>query len=119
MSDLEVQLRNSLAALDDLKGSFEQQRLVWQQEIEMVNVQIERLRTQLDQARQREEELLNKNEQLTRKLVNLGSMSDSNPLLKNLKMVGAHLSALSKDADEFKQYAVGLLPASARNSVSK
>lgn len=97
MSDLEVQLRNSLAALDDLKESFEQQRLVWQQECEGI-------RMQLEQARQREAALLQKNEQLTRKLVELGSLPENNPLLKQFKMVGAHIEALAQEATAFNNY---------------
>jgi len=97
MSDLEVQLRNSLAALDDLKESFEQQRLVWQQECEGI-------RMQLEQARQREAALLLKNEQLTRKLVEMGSLPENNPLLKQFKMVGAHIEALAQEATAFNNY---------------
>lgn len=79
MSDLEVQLRNSLAALDDLKSSFEQQRTVWQEECEGMQLQ-------LAQARQREAALLQQNEHLTRKLVDLGSLPENNSLLRQFKI---------------------------------
>lgn len=101
MSELEVQLRNSLAALDELKESFEQQRLVWQQECEG-------LRMQLEQARQRENALLMKNEQLTRKLIDLGSLPENSSLLRQFKIVGEHIEALGKDAAAFNQYLASL-----------
>lgn len=101
MSDLEQQLRNSLAALDELKESFEQQRMAWQQECEG-------LRMQLEQARTREDALLRKNEQLTRKLVDLGSLPENNSLLRQFKMVGAHLDSLAQDASAFNQYLASL-----------
>ncbi|AKM47152.1 MULTISPECIES: hypothetical protein [Edwardsiella] len=97
MSDLEVQLRNSLAALDDLKSSFEQQRLAWQQECEGMQLQ-------LAQARQREAALLQQSEQLTRKLVDLGSLPENNGLLRQFKIVGSHIEALARDAAAFNAY---------------
>ncbi|MGY0155077.1 hypothetical protein NMD69_04005 [Edwardsiella tarda] len=101
MSDLEVQLRNSLAALDDLKVSFEQQRQVWQQECEG-------MRMQLAQARQREAALLQQNELLTRKLVDLGSLPENNSLLRQFKIVGGHIEALAQDAAAFNAYLASL-----------
>lgn len=100
---MEQQLRNSLAALDELKESFDQQRMVWQQECEG-------LRAQLEQARMREEAMLRKNEQLTRKLVDLGSLPENNSLLRQFKMVGAHLDSLAQDASAFNQYLDSLDP---------
>ncbi|ACR70104.2 hypothetical protein DBV23_12635 [Edwardsiella ictaluri] len=101
MSDLEVQLRNSLAALDDLKSSFEQQRLVWQEECEGMQLQ-------LAQARQREAALLQQNEHLTRKLVDLGSLPENNSLLRQFKILGGHIEALALDTAVFNAYLAAL-----------
>lgn len=97
MSDLEAQLRNSLAALDDLKASFEQQRVTWLQESEGI-------RLQLAQARQREAALLQQNEQLTRKLADLGSLPENPGLLRQFKVIGGYIEALARDAAAFNAY---------------
>ena len=88
MRELEIQFQN---AMNELQSSFERQHREWQQSYRA-------LQQLLEEAKQREAALRAQNEQLARKLSTASSVPEQHALVKQIKMLGAHLDALAKDA---------------------
>ncbi len=95
MRELDIQFQN---AMNELQASFEKQHREWQQSYQA-------LQQQLEAAQQREMALRMQNEQLMRKLSTASSVPEQHALIKQIKMLGAHLDALAKDAATFNRYA--------------
>jgi len=100
MRELEQQFLNAMNALQD---SFEKQHQQWQQSYDA-------LQHQLDQAKQRENALLQQNAALQRKLSTASSLPEQHSLVKQIKILGAHLDALAKDAAIFNHQVQKRLP---------
>ncbi|TQI81833.1 MbeD/MobD like protein [Serratia fonticola] len=94
MRELEIQFQN---AMNELQASFEKQHREWQQGYLA-------LQQQLEEARLREISLRKQNEQLVRKLSTASSVPEQHALVKQIKMLGAHLDALAKDAATFNRH---------------
>lgn len=94
MRELEIQFQN---AMNELQASFEKQHREWQQGYQA-------LQQQLEEARLREISLRKQNEQLVRKLSTASSVPEQHALVKQIKMLGAHLDALAKDAATFNRH---------------
>ncbi|WP_431225313.1 MbeD/MobD family mobilization/exclusion protein [Serratia sp. L9] len=94
MRELEIQFQN---AMNELQASFEKQHREWQQSYQA-------LQQQLEEAQRRETSLRMQNEQLLRKLSTASSVPEQHALVKQIKMLGAHLDALAKDAATFNRH---------------
>ncbi|MFC0224965.1 MbeD/MobD family mobilization/exclusion protein [Serratia aquatilis] len=94
MRELEIQFQN---AMNELQASFEKQHREWQQGYQV-------LQQQLAEAKQREIALRMQNEQLVHKLNTASSVPEQHALVKQIKMLGAHLDALAKDAATFNHH---------------
>lgn len=94
MRELEIQFQN---AMNELQASFEKQHREWQRGYQA-------LQQQLEESRQREISLRMQNEQLLRKLSTASSVPEQHVLVKQIKMLGAHLDALAKDAATFNHH---------------
>ena len=94
MRELEIQFQN---AMNELQSSFERQHREWQQSYQA-------LQQLLEEAKQREAALRAQNEQLARKLSTASSVPEQHALVKQIKMLGAHLDALAKDAATFNNH---------------
>ncbi|WON75934.1 MbeD/MobD family mobilization/exclusion protein [Serratia sp. UGAL515B_01] len=94
MRELEIQFQN---AMNELQASFEKQHREWQRGYQL-------LQQQLAEARQREMSLRVQNEQLAHKLDTASSLPEQHALIKQIRMLGAHLDALAKDAATFNHY---------------
>ncbi|HEI8867686.1 MbeD family mobilization/exclusion protein [Serratia sp. AKBS12] len=105
MRELEIQFQN---AMNELQASFEKQHREWQQRYHA-------LQQQLLEAQQREAALHAQNEQLARKLSTASSVPEQHALVKQIKMLGAHLDALAKDAATFNHRVHNQPPRAADN----
>ncbi|CAI1860780.1 MbeD/MobD like [Serratia liquefaciens] len=94
MRELETQFQN---AMSELQASFEKQHREWQHSYQA-------LQQLLEEAKQREVALRMQNEQLVRKLSTASSVPEQHALVKHIKMLGAHLDALAKDAASFNHH---------------
>lgn len=104
MRELEIHFHH---AMNELQASFEKQHREWQHSYQA-------LQQQLEEAKQREIILRMQNEQLIRKLSTANSVPEQHVLIKQIKMLGAHLEALAQDAANFNCQ-VNLQPPSASN----
>ncbi|AHG19144.1 MbeD/MobD like protein [Chania multitudinisentens RB-25] len=94
MRELDTQFQN---AMNELQASFEKQHREWQQHFQA-------LQQQLEEAKQREAVLQRQNEQLIHQLSTASSIPEQHALVKQIKMLGAHLDALAKDAATFNRH---------------
>ncbi|AGO56636.1 MbeD/MobD family mobilization/exclusion protein [Serratia plymuthica] len=94
MRELEIQFQN---AMSELQASFEKQHREWQQSYQA-------LQQLLEESKQREAALHMQNAQLVRKLSTANSVPEQHALVKQIKMLGAHLDALAKDAATFNHH---------------
>lgn len=94
MRELEIQFQ---IAMNELQASFERQHREWQHSYQA-------LQQLLEEAKQREDALRAQNEQLARKLSTASSVPEQYTLVKQIKMLGAHLDALAKDAATFNHH---------------
>ena len=85
MRELEIQFQN---AMNELQSSFERQHREWQQSYQA-------LQQLLEEAKQREAALRAQNEQLARKLSTASSVPEQHALVKQIKMLGAHLATFN------------------------
>ena len=105
MRELEIQFQN---AMSELQASFEKQHREWQQSYQALQQLLveskQREAALLEEAKQREAALRVQNEQLARKLSTASSVPEQHALVKQIKMLGAHLDALAKDAATFNHH---------------
>lgn len=94
MRELDIRFQH---AMNELQASFEKQHREWQQSYQA-------LQQMLEEAKQREAALRAQNEQLRRKLSTASSVPEQHALVKQIKMLGAHLDALAKDAATFNHH---------------
>ncbi|AJI94747.1 mbeD/MobD like family protein [Yersinia ruckeri] len=94
MRELEVKF---LSAMNELQSTFEKQHQVWQKSYEA-------LQHALEQSLAREATLKAQNDLLQKKLSNANSLPEQHQLVKQIKMLGAHLDALAKDAASFNRH---------------
>lgn len=94
MCELEIQFQNAMNAL---QASFERQHCEWQHSYQA-------LQQLLEEAKRREDALRAQNEQLARKLNTVSSVPAQHALVKQIKMLGAHLEALAKDTAAFNHH---------------
>lgn len=91
MRELEVQF---LKAMSELQSTFEKQHKTWQSSYNA-------LQYELEQSKARESALRVKNEMLLRKLNTANTLPEQHSLVRQMKILGAHLDALAKDAAAF------------------
>lgn len=91
MRELEVQFLN---AMSELQSTFEKQHQTWQ-------ASYKALQHELQQSKIREAALQAKNEMLLRKLNTANTLPEQHSLVRQMKVLGAHLDALAKDAAAF------------------
>lgn len=91
MRELELHFHH---AMNELQASFEKHHREWQHSYQA-------LQQQLEEAKQREIILRMQNEQLVRKLSTANSVPEQHVLIKQIKILGAHLEALAQDAANF------------------
>ena len=84
------------SALVDLERSVALQQQCWQQDRQG-------WRQQLAQSQQREAELCAQIERLVTQLNSLDASPERNPLVQRIKMIGAYIDALAKDASAFSR----------------
>lgn len=84
------------SALTDLERSVQRQQRLWQDE----HLQWQR---QLAQAERREAELCAQIERLVAQLNTMDASPERNPLMQRIKMIGAHIDALAREASAFSQ----------------
>ncbi|CAI0995261.1 MbeD/MobD like [Serratia entomophila] len=105
MRELEIQFQN---AMNELQASFEQQHREWQHSYQALQQLLEEAKQReaalLEEAKRREAALRAQNEQLARKLSTASSVPEQHALVKQIKMLGAHLDALAKDAATFNHH---------------
>lgn len=105
MRELEIQFQN---AMNELQASFERQHREWQQSYDALQQQLEESKQRemvlLEEAKRREAALHAQNEQLAHKLSTATSIPQQHALVKQIKMLGAHLDALAKDAATFNHH---------------
>ncbi|MFC3394318.1 MbeD/MobD family mobilization/exclusion protein [Brenneria rubrifaciens] len=93
IEELETRLED---ALQTLEQSVQQQQYQWRHDCQ-------ELQQQLLLAKQREAQLSSQVEQLLAQLNAIDSSPERNPLLQKVKMIGAHLDALARDAEAFNR----------------
>lgn len=82
------------SALTDLERSVGRQQQLWQRDRLA-------LQQQLEQFQQREAELCSQIERLVIQLNSMDASPERNPLVQRIKMIGAYIDALAKDASAF------------------
>lgn len=93
--ELEAQFHN---AMNELQASFEHQHRGWQQDYQA-------LQQQLAASAEREIALCMQNQQLVDQLSAASSVPKQHALVKQIKMLGAHLDVLAEDAATFNRQA--------------
>ncbi|AJJ62199.1 MbeD/MobD family mobilization/exclusion protein [Yersinia aldovae] len=94
MRELEVQFLN---AMSELQSTFEKQHQTWQ-------ASYNALQHELEQSKAREAATRAKNDMLLRKLNTANTLPEQHSLVRQIKMLGAHLDALAKDAAAFNHH---------------
>lgn len=84
------------SALTDLERSVRLQQQSWHQDRQT-------WQQQLAQAQQREAELCAQIERLVIQLNSMDASPERNPLVQRIKMIGAYIDALAKDASAFSR----------------
>jgi predicted nucleic acid-binding Zn-ribbon protein len=94
MREPEVQFLN---ALNELQSTFEKQYQTWQ-------ASYHALQHELEQSKARETALRAKNDMLLRKLSTANTLPEQHSLVRQIKMLSAHLDTLAKDATAFNHH---------------
>lgn len=94
MRELEVQF---LHAMSELQSTFEKQHQTWQ-------ASYNALQHELEQSKTRESVLRAKNDMLLQKLNTASTLPEQHSLVRQIKMLSAHLDVLAKDAAIFNHH---------------